>query len=195
MSFAIMLAGALFLALLHGIFPWLDRKSAPYKKVWYPFSGGIAIGPAKPKHLDVLAEALRVGIARALSEDLYVVDQAGENVLYLSIAVSNLKLTKKKKKAFQYLPVALVVSGVKKAATTDIAKMADLKGLVFELEAFDSVSGERLVAIIDSRGEQKNPSSWEELEELMALYGGRLQCRLDNAKLPPDQQVNCLTKK
>jgi len=73
--------------------------------------------------------------------------------------------------------------------------MADLKGLVFELEAFDSVSGERLVAIIDSRGEQKNPSSWEELEELMALYGGRLQCRLDNAKPPPDQQVNCLSKK
>lgn len=39
-----MLAGALFLALLHCIFPWLDRKSAPYKNVWYPFSGGVAIG-------------------------------------------------------------------------------------------------------------------------------------------------------
>jgi len=39
-----MIGGALLLALLHGIFPWLDRKLAPYKKVWYPFSGGIAIG-------------------------------------------------------------------------------------------------------------------------------------------------------
>jgi len=77
---------------------------------------------AKPKHLDVLAEALRVGIARALSEDLYVVDQAGENVLYLSVPVSNFKLTKKKKKAFQYLPVALVVSGVKKRPQQTLRK-------------------------------------------------------------------------
>lgn len=44
MNFAIVVGGTLFLALLHGIFPWLDRKLAPYKKVWYPFSGGIAIG-------------------------------------------------------------------------------------------------------------------------------------------------------
>ena len=145
------------------------------------------------------SQVRRVGVPERVHgrglRDVGSLPSAGENVLYLSVAVSNLKLTKKKKKAFQYLPVALVVSGVKKAATTDIAKMADLKGLVFELEAFDSVSGERLVAIIDSRGEQKNPSSWEELVELMALYGGRLQCRLGNAKLPPDQQVNCLTKK
>ena len=115
-------------------------------------------------------------------------------MLYLSVAATNLKLKKKKKKAYNYLPVALVVGGVKGAATTDIAKKADLKGLVLELEAFDSVSGERLVAIIDSRGGQENPASWEELEQIMALYGTRLQCRLDNAKRPSEQRADCLPR-
>ena len=53
---------------------------------------------AKPKHLDALAESLRAGIASALSEDMYVVGQPGENVLYISVAATNLKLTKKKKR-------------------------------------------------------------------------------------------------
>ena len=44
LSFAIMIGGVLLLSLLHGIFPWFDLKLKPYKKTWYPFSGGVAIG-------------------------------------------------------------------------------------------------------------------------------------------------------
>ena len=39
-----MIGGVLLLSLLHGIFPWFDLKLKPYKKTWYPFSGGVAIG-------------------------------------------------------------------------------------------------------------------------------------------------------
>jgi len=147
----------------------------------------------KPKQLDALAEALRAAIAGALSEDLYVVDTPGENVLFLSVAATNLKLTKKKKGIFSYTPVGLVSGAVKGASTSDIAKKANLQDLVIEVEVFDSVTNERLVAIIDSRGGGKtNPSSWQELEELMAKYGKIMQCRLDNARLPAEQRVNCL---
>lgn len=149
----------------------------------------------KPKQFNALAEALRAGIASALSDDLFVVDRPGEHVLYLSVAVTNLKLGKKKKKVVNYLPVGIVVGGIKGAATTDIAKKADLRGLVFELEAFDSITEERLVAIIDSLGGiEKNPTSWEELEEFMVMYGRQMQCRFDNAKLPIEQRVNCLAR-
>ena len=149
----------------------------------------------KPKQLDALAEALRAGIASGLSEDLFVVDRPGENVLYLSVAITNLKLKKRKKKVFNYLPVGLVIGGIKGAATTDIAKKADLKGLVFELEVFDSVTEERLVAIIDSLGDDEEiPTTWGELEEFMVMYGRLMQCRFDNAKLPEEQRINCLAR-
>ncbi len=57
--------------------------------------------------------------------------------------------------------------------------------MVVEAEVFDSVTEERLVAVIDSRGADKeNPASWEELEQVMELYGRLVMCRFDNAKLP-----------
>ena len=149
----------------------------------------------KPKHLDALAEALRTGIAGALSEDLYVVDQPGENVLYVSVAASNLKLTKRKRGILGYTPAGLVAGAVRGAATSDIAKKANLQDVVIEMEVFDSVSGERLVAIIDSRGSGKaNPTSWDELEALMGRYGRIMQCRVDNAELPAERRLDCLAQ-
>jgi hypothetical protein len=67
--------------------------------------------------------------------------------------------------------------------------------MVVEAEVFDSVTEERLVAVIDSRGADKeNPTSWEELEQLMERYGRLVTCRFDNAELPVEQRVNCLTR-
>jgi len=148
---------------------------------------------AKPKHLNALAEAFRAGVMQALSEDLYVVDQPGPDVMYFSLAISNLRLTKKKKSVLGYTPIGLVAGGVRGAATTDIAKKANLQDAMFEVEGFDSVSGERLVAVIDSLGAGKeDPASWEELEELALEYGRLLQCRMSNARLPEDARFNCL---
>ena len=151
---------------------------------------------AKPKHLDALAESLRTGITSALSNNLHVVDHPGADVMYLSVAISNVKLKKRKRGVLGYTPAGFVIGSAVGAATSDIAKKADLKGVVLELEAFDSVSGERLVAIIDSRGAARGePTSWEELEEFMTLYGRRLQCRLDNASLPAERRMNCLAER
>jgi hypothetical protein len=148
---------------------------------------------AKPKHLEAFAESLRGGITSALSEDLYVVDQAGDNVLYITIAATNLKLSKKKKSFLGYTPVGIVGGAVVGAATSDLAKKANLQGMLFELEAFDSVTGERIVAIIDSiHSDAGTPSNWEEVELLMARYGRIVQCRFDNAKLAVEQRANCL---
>lgn len=149
----------------------------------------------KPKQLDALADALRAKIAEAMSEDYYVVDRPGENVLYVRVAATNLKLKKKKKSLLGYTPVGLVSGAVVGAATSDIAKKASLQDLVIEFEAYDSVTNERLVAIIDSRGNAKeDPTSWDELEMVFAAYGRLMQCRFNNARLPAEQRVNCLTK-
>jgi len=148
---------------------------------------------AKPKHLVALAEALRSGLTSALSENFYVVDSPGEKVLYISIAITNLKMTKKKKNIMGYTPVGMVVGGIKGAATSDLAKKANLQGMILELEGFDSVSGERIVALIDSVGsDEVQHATWEELEAFMVKYGRILQCRIDNARLPAERRADCL---
>ena len=138
---------------------------------------------AKPKHLDALAEAFRAGIISALSEDFYIVEKPGPDVMYISMAITNLRLTKKKRSVLGYTPVGLVGGAVRGAATTDIAKKANLQDLVLEFEVFDSETGERLVAVIDHRGEGKeSPTSWEELEAAALAYGELVRCRLNNAR-------------
>lgn len=150
---------------------------------------------AKPKQLGAFAESIRTGIASAMSESMYVVNRPGENVVFITVAATNLRLTKKKKGVLGYTPIGLVSGAVRGAATTDLAKKADLKGLVFEMEAFDSVSGERIVAIIDSMsGDAENPASWEEVDAFLARYGRIIQCRFDNARLPDAQRANCVAE-
>jgi len=67
---------------------------------------------AKPKHLLALAESLRSALTSALSYDMYVVDSPGEKVLYIRIAITNLKLTKKKKSILGFTPVGLIIGGI-----------------------------------------------------------------------------------
>ena len=150
----------------------------------------------KPKHLDALAESVRAGLGAALQDDVYVVDNPGDNVLYITVAITNLKLNKRKKKVFNYVPVAFVVGGVAGSASSDIAKKANFDSLVFELEAFDSVSGERLVAIIDHLDHVKDAelSSWEEVDRFMANYGELIACRFRNAQLPEGDRSDCLAR-
>lgn len=147
---------------------------------------------AKPKHLASLADAFRSGAAAAIAEDYFVVDKAGEDVLYASMAISNLYLTKKKRRLIGYTPVGLVGGAVIGAAQSDIAKKADLRRAVIEFEIRDSVTGELIVALIDIRGGEDSPATWEELEAAATAYGRIAACRLTNARLPAGAQVNCL---
>ncbi len=61
-------------------------------------------GGVKPDNAKVLADAIREGIAIKLIEaGRNVVDEPGPNVLYLRIALTDLDLTKKKRRPFMTL--------------------------------------------------------------------------------------------
>ena len=148
---------------------------------------------AKPKHLDALADAFRGGIAEAMSEHYYVVDQPGPNVMYAGMALTDVHLKKKKRRLIGYTPVGLVGGAVVSAAQTDIASKANLQEVVMEFEVRDSETGELLVAVMDIRGaDEDTTATWEELEEAASAYGRLAACRMNNARLPADAQVNCL---
>ena len=116
-------------------------------------------------------------------------------MLFLSVAATNLKLKKKKKSLLGYTPAGLVGGAVMGAATSDIAKKAVLQDAIIEIEAFDSITNERIVAIIDSGGHAKrDPTSWADLEMIFARYGRVMQCRFNNGRLPTEQRVNCLAQ-
>lgn len=147
----------------------------------------------KPRQLDVLGEALRDGFATGLAKEFFVVERPGESVLYVRAALANLKLKRTKPGVADFLPVVLVTRPIRRAATTDIAKKADLRGMVLEMEVFDSVTGERLVAIIDSRGvDAGDVTSWDQIDQMARDYGEVMLCRMANSRYSEVARANCL---
>ena len=154
-----------------------------------PYRGG------KPTEFEALADAFRAGLTFALSEDFYIVEQSCPNVMYVRTAISNLKLDKKKKSILGYTPIGLVGGAVKGAVTTDLAKKTNLQEAVMEFEIFDSETGERLIALIDQRGDKREePATWEELEAAAINYGNLARCRLNNARQPPEARADCFAE-
>lgn len=147
----------------------------------------------KARQLDVLGETLRNGFSTGLAKEYFVVERPGSSVLYVRAALSNLKLKRAKMRVTDYVPVGLVTMPIRRAATTDISKKANLRGMVLEMEVFDSVTGERLVAIIDSRGaDADNPTSWDQLDQLAKDYGELMLCRLTNSRYSEVARAKCL---
>lgn len=147
----------------------------------------------KARQLDVLGESLRYGFSEGLAKEYYIVERPGANVLFVRAALSNLKLKRARLHGPDYLPVGFVTHPARRAASRDISKKASLRGLVLELEVFDSVTGERLVAIIDSRSaEAGDPTSWDQIDQMARDYGELILCRLNNSRFSEAARANCL---
>jgi len=148
-----------------------------------------------PYDMLALSEGLRAAVAQEVSERYYVVDKPGPNVLHMRIAAQDLYLKTKPKKAYQYVPVALVVGGIKSIASTNVAKKMSLQSMRIEIEVLDSQTGEVFVEIVDNRRAAKeDPTSWEDLEGIMSEYGVRASCRLNNMRLPENKRVDCINR-
>ncbi|MEI2422608.1 hypothetical protein V6O07_20180 [Arthrospira platensis SPKY2] len=63
-------------------------------------------------------------------------------------------------------------------------------------ELVDPSTGEVLAAIVMARdtpeGGELERIDIEELSALLAEYGGRMRCSLDNARVAPEQRIDCL---
>ncbi len=148
----------------------------------------------KPDDMKALADAFRTSMSQSLAQDFMIVEQAGPNVLYVRFAITNLQLKKKKKGLLSFTPVGLVVGAAKSALTSDITKKIDLKGLTMEMEVLDSNSEQQLAAAVEVRsGSKEEPASWAELEAMIGVYAQRMRCTLDNARIPEESRVDCVS--
>jgi len=149
----------------------------------------------KPDDLKILADTWREAVVRELYGNYDVVEMAGPNVLQVRLAVRDLFM-KKQRGILSFTPIGAVTHAIRNAATDDIMKKISLIGFGVEVEVVDSVSGDVLAAVAERRSdtrqaEEREPASWTEVRGVMTDFGMRLGCRLDNARKPDAEQVDC----
>ncbi len=149
----------------------------------------------KPDDMKLIADALRDALASALQRDFQIAMTPGENTAVLSFAVTDVHLKKKGRSLLGYTPVGLVVTTAKRAMVDDIMDKILLTEAKLEAEVSDSLTGERLVALVDQRGSDENKkqhTSWEELDRALRIWSERGACRIANARKPEAERVDCL---
>ncbi|MCK5481347.1 MAG: DUF3313 domain-containing protein, partial [Gammaproteobacteria bacterium] len=96
-----------------------------------------------------VAGYFREAIRKAMEPDYKVVDAPGKDVIRVRAAITNLVPKDVDHAAYEYLPVMLVFRAGKKAARTATDKQEITVEATLEMEFDDSVTGERLMAIVD----------------------------------------------
>jgi hypothetical protein len=149
---------------------------------------------AKPADLAAIASVVRSSAASALEARGYaVVDQPSADAVYVRMAVTDLRIDKKKRGLLAYTPVGFVVStGVQ--ALQDFTDKYDILDLALQVEVQDSVRHDVLGAAVVQRGkgvEHGKPLSFDALNALVTEYGERTACRLDNSHVTADRRIDC----
>jgi len=157
----------------------------------------------KASDLAAVAEMFRTSFQEGMQKqpvsfgNFKVVDKPGPSVLYLQIALMDVYVKKHKRGLLAYTPVGAVVKGVHDIASGAIDKTT-LVELKIEAEMQDTQSGDVMFAAILDRGHRKahhvkeDDAGWDAPANVSEKLGRRLACRLDNARLPADQQNDCV---
>lgn len=150
---------------------------------------------AKPEDMAAIASMMRDGLSQRLSSGGYKVVQApGPGVIYIRLALTDLQLKKKRRGVLGYTPVGFVVKAGADALK-DMMDKYDIMGMTIQAELTDSQTGEVLAAVVATRGgtgDKPLRMDFDELDATMKEFGSRLRCRLDNARVPASQQIDCL---
>ncbi len=164
---------------------WLDRDSK--------YRG------AKPDNIKALADLIRERLTEnVINRGYEVVDEPGPDVLYIRVALTDLYLQKEKRGLMAYTPTGAVLKAGADAVR-DMMSKVDIIEMALQMEMLDSQSGEVLLAAVLKRGARKDKEAGQKLVRLdfddfravVREYSARLTCRLDNARKPESQWIDC----
>jgi len=145
----------------------------------------------KADQMATWSESFREAVIAQIGDSSYsVVEEPGEGVLYIRLAMVDIFLKKPRRRLMSYTPIGIVANAAKNAIQTDFQDKISLITLAIEVEITDSQTGVIMGQVIDQRGDQDEPSSWDEVNALMLSYGERFTCRMENTRR--DDQANCL---
>jgi len=159
-----------------------DLNRAAYTRVMFePIT--IFISPdseykgLKADELKAMSDGFQEAITKTLEPDFPVVNQAGPGVLYLRVALTNVKVAKKKRGLLGYTPIGFVV-------TTASGPTILLKDASLEIEALDSASSERLFVLVDPAPKTVGAKelTWDEVNKVFVYYAERFKARMQVAK-------------
>lgn len=149
----------------------------------------------KPEDLAQVAKMMQDSLTQKLASAGYrIASQPGPGVLVFRMGLTDLKMKKKKRGVLAYTPIGAVV----KAGTDAVKEMmdkVDLTGFALQAELLDGVSNEVVVALVIPGDPSGDRMEFDELSALVAEYGARTTCRVDNAGRPAGQQVDCIDPK
>ena len=157
----------------------------------------------KPDNAKAIADLIRARVTENVTKRGYkVVEEPGPDVLYMRLALTDLYLKKKKRGILSFTPVGRVAH-IGAQAVKDMMSKVDIIEMALQMEMLDSQSGEVLAAAVVKRGARKDKKTGQKLERMdfdefraiLQEYGARFSCRLENAKTPEAQQIDCMDKK
>jgi hypothetical protein len=146
---------------------------------------------AKPADMAVIAEAMRNDLSEALKASGYnVVTQPGPNVLLLRTALTDVYLEKKERNVLGYTPIGFVV-GAGVSAMKEVMDKVDIMGMTLQAEITNSSTNAVLFDLVAQRGGNEQRISFDDFQSQMKAWGKRLNCQINNSKLPQAQWTDC----
>jgi hypothetical protein len=147
---------------------------APVEILYSPDSKYQGISPDDMK---LLADSVRELLVKELEPDYPVVGSGGKGVLEVRLAISNVKMKKKKRRLLNYTPIGFGLYTLKDIAGANII----LDDATIEGQLYDS-TGEQIGILVDSQKAtvKKGEPSWKKLEEALTFYAKRFRQRLDS---------------
>ncbi len=133
-----------------------------------------------PDELKLLADAFRDLIVKELEPKYPVIQTPGKGVLRARMAITNVKMKKKKRSVLGYMPIGAALTAVKDIAGLRII----LSESRIEAELIDSETNETIGLLVDTSSSDtpEGKESWEALQESLSFYAKRLRKRLDAAR-------------
>lgn len=150
-----------------------------------PYKGG------KPADLAKVADLMREALTSRLQRGGYPIAAApGPEVLVFGLALTDLKLRKNKRNVLAYTPAGAVLKAGADALR-DMMQRTDIIDMTLQAQLIDGGTGEVLVELVIPDPKPGDRIEFEQLRALVDEYGARARCRIDNARLPEAQHVNC----
>jgi hypothetical protein len=157
----------------------------------------------KPDNAKAIADMIRARVTENVTNMGYeVVVEPGPDVLYMRLALTDLYLKKKKRGITSFTPMGAVLHAGGQVLK-DMMSKVDIIEMALQAELMDSQSEEVLAAMVVKRGARKDKETGQKLERMdfdefravLQMYGARFACRLENAKKPESQQIDCMDEK
>ena len=147
---------------------------------------------AKPTDLQAVGAMIRKAYIDELKSGGYgVVESPGPTVIYIKLALTDLRLQRKKRGLLAYTPIGFVLKAGADALR-DMMQKYDIMGGNIQGQITDSVSNDVLAEFVGLRGNNGQRMDFGQVEAEITAAASRGRCRLDNTHVPADQRIDCL---